>query len=103
MLVDRRYVPEAVLAAAERALLDAFSFPMRAFAQAVTAAEVITVVQRVAGVLAVDLEKLYLTTEPPGVRQALPAEGARRVKDTFQPAQLLLLHAGGIALTEMKP
>jgi hypothetical protein len=77
-------VPAAVSAEVRTALLAAFAFERRDFAQPVTAAEVIGVMQRVNGVLAIDLDTLAvdLTANPEAVarRPAPPsaaAEGGR--------------------------
>ncbi|MGW8250430.1 MAG: putative baseplate assembly protein, partial [Anaerolineales bacterium] len=59
VLVDERYVKEAIFEAIEQAVLEAFSFEDRAFGQAVSAAEVITLLQGVEGVVACDLDSLY--------------------------------------------
>ena len=63
VLVDPRYLPEDVLAQVEKNLRDAFSFENRDFGQPVTAAEVLSLMQAVKGVVAVDLDKLEL--DPP--------------------------------------
>ena len=60
VLVDPRYIPEDVLAQVEKALRDAFSFENRDFGQPVTAAEVLSLMHVVEGVVAVDLNKLEL-------------------------------------------
>ena len=59
VLVDPRYATAAVLVAARSALEDAFLFAARSFGQAVSAAEIVTVIQSVAGVQAVSLTRLY--------------------------------------------
>jgi hypothetical protein len=60
ILVDPRYLAEDVLAQVEKALRNTFSFENRDFSQPVTAAEVLSVMQAVEGVVAVDLNKLEL-------------------------------------------
>ena len=72
LLVDPRYRAADVLAAAETALAERFSFPNRAFGQPVTAAEVMTLLDGIAGVIAVDVDKLYLVTDPDGPDQTRP-------------------------------
>ncbi len=57
--VNPDYQQDAVLATVEQALRSAFSFDARAFGQPVAESEVITVMQAVPGVIAVDLYKLY--------------------------------------------
>ena len=60
VLVDPRYIPEDVLAQVEKALRNTFSFENRDFGQPVTAAEVLSLMHVVEGVVAVDLNKLEL-------------------------------------------
>jgi predicted phage baseplate assembly protein len=107
VLVDSRYPGADVLAAVTVALKIAFSFNNRAFAQSATAAEVVTIVQSVPGVIATDLTQLYFVTDADGPHQTEPAPfllaaPARSEGGQIQRAQLLLLNPGGITLTEMK-
>jgi predicted phage baseplate assembly protein len=60
ILVDPRYLAEDVLAEVENALRNTFSFENRDFGQPVTAAEVLSIMQAVEGVVAVDLNTLKL-------------------------------------------
>ncbi len=80
-------------------------FANRAFGQPVTAAEVMTLLDGIAGVIAVDVDKLYLVTDPGGPDQTrppamLPARRARWESGAIQPAELLLLAPAGALLTE---
>ncbi len=105
LVVDPRYRAPDVLAAAETALAGRFSFANRAFGQPVTAAEVMTLLDGIAGVIAVDVDKLYLVTDPGGPDQTrppamLPARRARWESGAIQPAELLLLAPAGALLTE---
>lgn len=100
------YDPGAVMSAVTSGLATAFSFPNRAFAQAVTAAEILKLIQSVPGVIAVDLNQLYQTGDPNGPSQTeplpfLPSLPARFENGQIQPAQLLLLNPLGATLTEM--
>jgi predicted phage baseplate assembly protein len=103
---DPRHVQADVLAAATAAVLDAFSFARRGFGQPVTAAEVVTVLQGVTGVIAVDLDELFPVTDPDtaptsgGLAAVLTATRARAGSaGEILPAQLLLVNPVGIALT----
>jgi hypothetical protein len=60
ILVDPRYLAEDVLAQVDKTLRNTFSFENRDFGQPVTAAEVLSLIQAVEGVVAVDLNKLKL-------------------------------------------
>jgi hypothetical protein len=101
ILIDEpRYLPSVVMAAVNSALTRTFSFPHRAFAQAVTAADVLKLIQGVPGVIAVDLTQLYQTGDPNGPSQTeplpfLPALRARFENGAIRPAQLLLLNPLG--------
>ena len=63
ILVDSSYVAADVAAAVEEELKSAFAFEERELGQPLSAAEVIAVIHRPAGVEAVDLNALYEVTE----------------------------------------
>ncbi|MEO8454457.1 MAG: putative baseplate assembly protein [Sphingomicrobium sp.] len=105
---EEDYESETVLAAVETALRTAFSFDRRDLGQPVQQSEVIAIAQAVPGVVAVDLTLLYGGTEPGG--QSLPSLQkrllARRVHvaaGISQPAELLTLDSGPLALLENMP
>ena len=107
--VDQRFMADAVLAAASRALRTGFGFDARDLAQSVTAAEVLTLIHTVPGVVAVDLDELLpYTAEPPPadrVADAVPAFGARwePTSRSIKAAELLLINPAAIVLQEMAP
>jgi hypothetical protein len=74
----------------------------------VTAAEVVTIVQAVPGVIAVDLTRLYQVTVSRGERllrsvsPILCASPARFQAGRIAPAELLLINPAGITLTQMQ-
>lgn len=97
---------ERVFAAVREALRDAYSFEARGFGQPVTRSEVLAVIQRVAGVVAVDLDALF--SDPAAVDPnpvLLQAETARWNETTQQieKAQLLTLSAleSAVSISEM--
>lgn len=100
LLIDAAYLFENVTAAVKQALVDAFSFENRSFGQAVASSEIIAVAQAVAGVVAVDLDKLYFdgTSTP---QERLPARVAHWQINQIKPAELLTINPSGIKLTEM--
>jgi hypothetical protein len=106
ILIDQpTYQADVVMAQVGAALASALSFPNRAFAQSVTAAEIITLIQSVAGVIASNLRQLYLTNDPGGPSQTEPppfltAQPARWQGGAILPAQLLLLNPLGVSLHE---
>lgn len=107
--IDPRYEFELVRTAAETALRDAFGFAKRDFAQPVSAAEVVTLLQNIEGVLAVDLNQLHDVDAErtarlhldPVLNPLLPSEAARfdTATKTFLAAELLLLDPAGVDLT----
>ncbi len=112
VLVSPRYRQETVFAAVETALNDAFSFDEREFGQPVTAAEVVTVIQNVHGVVATDLDQLYRYEDDQGppdpgeqiTPDLLDAQGARwnEALNQVVPAELLLINPVGNTLEEMQ-
>lgn len=101
--IDKRYIKQNVSAEIKSALQEAFSFEKRAFGQFVTAAEVITLIQNIKGVIAVDLNGLYLSSASSTLNTLLPVQIARIANGNFLLAQLLLINPIGITLGEMKP
>lgn len=107
VVIDSRYITARVMEDIEKSLREAFSFDKRLFGQPVTAAEVITVIHETKGVIAVDLDDLYLVTEsgdsarPPA--SVLQAGIARWEDGEIQPAEFLLINPVGIKLEERKP
>ncbi len=91
--IDPDYVQEIVLADVERALRAGFSFAVRGFAQPVSLSEVITAIQSVPGVRAVDVDALFRaekTTQKP--RAQLLASPAQLAPDgEMLAAELLTL------------
>ena len=104
MKIDPDYEPQKVLAAVEQALRSNFSFDARAFGQAVTASDVMAVIQDVAGVIAVEVTKFYKAGDPTSLVKnelllaAVPQAGAGGVPDSqdnpILAAELLTLSAG---------
>jgi predicted phage baseplate assembly protein len=106
VLVEERHVAADVLAAATAAVAKAFSFSQRDFGQPVSAADVVAVIQAVAGVRAVSLRRLFFVAPPGGPPGSpppfLPAAGARWEGSQARPAELILIDPQAIALTEMQ-
>ena len=95
VLYDASYLADDVQAEIEEALLDAFSFDRRDFGQPVTAAEIVSVIHQVEGVIAVDLDALY-SQQPDGqslvvigdISQIRPLTGITAISpaNIFKPA-----------------
>nr|WP_225936992.1 putative baseplate assembly protein [Myxococcus sp. RHSTA-1-4] len=106
VVVERRRVAAEVLAEVEAALQAHFSYARRAFAQPVTASEVLSVMQGVRGVIAAHLTALHRVDQPAaGGHALLPASPARWDvgRREVQAAELLLLQPGGVSLVEVAP
>jgi hypothetical protein len=101
VLVDSQYSTPDVLVAVSGALTEAFSFDPRQFGQAVLKSEVLAVIQDVQGVVAVDLDALYLSTQASALNVTLEARRAARDGAAIAPAELLTVHPAGITLVEM--
>jgi len=89
--VDADYIPEKVLQMVEAQLRSVFSFKARSFGQPVALSEVITVCQRVKGVVAVDVDNLYYSTDAPGPNDLLVANIPVTGSDKVLAAELLTL------------
>ena len=103
LVIDPRYLSQVVFPDAENELKNAFAFSKRAFGQPVTAAEVVTILQGVEGVIAVDLDALHLTGTTEALNQILQADIAHVENDVVHHAQLLLVNTLGIKLLEVQP
>jgi predicted phage baseplate assembly protein len=94
---------EAVRVAAQAALEAGFGFAARAFAEPVTGARVIAVLQAVPGVISLDLDLLAPVDAPAAATEGhsalLRAAPARDVGGTLMPAELLLVSPAHITLT----
>jgi hypothetical protein len=103
LVIDARYIAADVLSSAETALKEAFKFVKRAFGQPVSAAEVVTILQGVEGVIAVDLDALHLTGTTEVLNQVLASDIAHVDNGVIHRAQLLLVNTLGIKMLEGKP
>jgi len=94
LLIDPDYVGRrpAIVAGAQQALRDGFSFARREFGQAVAASEVIALLQELEGVVAVELTRCYMHGADPKPNVALEAQPARFDGNRLYPAQLLMIN-----------
>jgi predicted phage baseplate assembly protein len=91
LAVDPAYESDAVLAAVEAALRASYSFDARGFIEPVHRSDVIGVVHSVAGVLAVDVDRLYAGAVPGLAERLLAQQPAVAADGSAVPAGLLLL------------
>ena len=104
--VDPAYDPTLILPAVEAALRDRFSFDARDLAEPVQQSVVIAVAQRVAGVVAVDLTRLYGGTRPleqttASLQPRLLASRMRVEAGVALPSELLTLDPAPFDLLEV--
>jgi hypothetical protein len=100
--LDPAHLPDKVVAAVESTLRDAYGFEKRGFARLVAASEVIAAIHSVAGIVGVDLDLLYRTTEP-GAAETLHgrlfAQPVTLAPDgTLVAAEILTLDPGPVEL-----
>jgi hypothetical protein len=102
--IDHWYIKEKVMTDVETTLNQVYSFKQRRLAQPVTKSEVMAVIQEVKGIVAVDLDELFLTGEANILNSYLPARRGRwdRQQNQPAPAELLTLSPDGMTLVEMK-
>jgi len=93
--VDPAYVKEEVLDEVKSSLREKFSFEVRQFGQPVSLSEAYAVIQEVAGVVAVDIDKLYRTDETGSIPSDMRLNAALPEKDSITGdmlgAEMLLL------------
>ncbi|NEO98500.1 MAG: putative baseplate assembly protein, partial [Symploca sp. SIO2E9] len=101
--INRQYVADTVFRDVKKGLKEAFVFERRAFAQDVTAAEILQLIQSIPGVDGVDLDALYLVGNERQFNQSLEAKPASWNDHEVKPAQLLLLNpaSGSIELGQI--
>ncbi|MGK7918305.1 MAG: putative baseplate assembly protein, partial [Prochloraceae cyanobacterium] len=99
--IDPRYPIDQVENTIHLTLQQIFSFDRRGFGQAVTASEIIATIQKIEGVIAVDLDSLYARGSSKILNQSLIAQQASWDAQTNQisPAQLLFLDSDSITLS----
>jgi predicted phage baseplate assembly protein len=102
LLLDPAYTEAVVQTAVLDALGKAFSFSARQFGQAVSAGEVVTVAQNVAGVVAVDLDTLYREDQSPAERDRLTAARAAWTGEDVTWAELLVLDPRLVSIGRME-
>jgi predicted phage baseplate assembly protein len=96
--VDADFLPERVLAAVEGSLRTRFSFEARSFGEPVALSEVISVIQEVPGVVAVDVNAFYREGEPALLNPRLDARGPQV---GVSGAELLTLNPAPLNIEEM--
>lgn len=106
LTLDPAHVAADVLAVVEATLRSAFAFEVRSFGQPVTGAEILTLVQGVDGVRALDLDALWFADEPAPVDSMAPAAWTLPAWPTrwdstsrsVRPTELLLIDDGADAV-----
>lgn len=95
--------PTTVIDAVRDTLRDAFAFRAREFVQGVSIDEVVAIVHRVRGVVAVDVNQLRRSNQPasPAVRPRLVAAGPSVTGPLIEAAELLTLDAGALLVGQL--
>jgi len=102
IMVDDRYQADAVLEQAKTVLRDKFNFKVRQFGQAVSKSEVFAAIQKVDGVVAVNITGLHRIDNEAELIAKTPQPGANNsVANNSLAAELLLLDPRPIALELM--
>src|SRR5262249_19725671 len=100
--IDAAYIKEKVLAAVGSALRANFSFAVRTFGQPVTLSEVVSAMQNVDGVVAVDVNKLFRSGDVEAWNALWQAAAPRPGDEVSVPAaELLTLDRGPLDLGDM--
>ena len=89
--IDPTFIPEKVLADAETQLRDEFSFAKRVFGQPVHLSEVFAVLQKISGVVAVNITALHRSNEAADLNQHLAAAVPLPTRTQVLPAEILTL------------
>jgi predicted phage baseplate assembly protein len=97
------FISDKVKEAVRERLRQAFSFASRQFGQSVTVSEIVSVIQPVEGVVAVDVDALYFTGETEAYHERLTAAVPRPGENiaSVTAAALLTLDSGTIDIGEM--
>lgn len=91
-----------VASALRELLIAEFTFARRDFSQSVTAAEVVSVAHRVAGVRAIDLDLLHRQGEAAGLHEVLPAAAATWDGADVTRAELLEVDPDAIGISPLE-
>ncbi len=102
-IASPKYEPETVIGAVRAALSAHFAFEARSFGQTVSRSEVVSVMQGIEGVVAVDLNSLYRGNTADLALELVPfsPEAGGRVEDA-RPAELLTLDPASLAEVEVE-
>jgi hypothetical protein len=102
VLTDENYIEEDVIAKVSLDLAQVFSFEKRDFGQIVTPSEVISVIQRVRGVIAVDLNLLDGKDPNSAPHFCITPEPAHWDNGKLLSAELLTIKPNGIEIHSMR-
>jgi predicted phage baseplate assembly protein len=103
IVVHPDFVAATVLDAARSALTAAFALAVRDLAQPLAASEILAVLHRVDGLVAVDVDLLYPVGEAPSKYGLIGSSPATVTLDVVSPAELVWLDPAAIDLFEVTP
>lgn len=101
ILVDSNHQFEKIKKKIVEELSQKFSFEAREFGQNVTNAEVMSVIQRIPGVIAVDVDKLYITDENQRLNEILYSTLQKSSRTKEPVVDLLTINDDGITIKEI--
>jgi Baseplate J-like protein len=97
---DPRFDSAKIIADARAVLEERYSFGKMHLGEAVTTSTVVSLLQKIAGVVGVDLDYLHLSSSPATLEMRLPARGGYVDRDgTVFPAELLTLDSSSLSIT----
>lgn len=100
--IDSAYIVKNVMSAVDACLRDSFSFKKRQLGQQVSKSEVVAAMQKVNGVIAIDLDKLYRPEDTiPGLSDLLIPASSRLGDNKIVTAELMTIDPRPIQLTQM--
>lgn len=102
LAVDPAYLRSDVEDAVRQALIAAYGFSTRDFGQAVSVSELAATVHTVEGVIAADIDALFLSGEAESLSAVLRAALPSWTGGDVTPAELLLVDPEGIEISEME-
>lgn len=89
--MDPDHLQEEVLSSVKKKLRDTFSFKNRGFGQPVTYSEVVAAIQSIAGIVSVDIDKLYRSDQSPALNHVLETKRPAMSGNNVTAAELLTL------------
>ncbi|MDH3657590.1 MAG: hypothetical protein OEM77_05585 [Nitrosopumilus sp.] len=101
VLIDEKHQFEKIKPKVIQELSKTFSFEARQFGQDVTLSEVMSTIQKIKGILAVDIDKLYETEEKSQLKQIVSSSLRPSTRHHEPIVDLLTINTEGVIITEI--